>query len=238
MKRFDAIEQQRVTDPMGTPSAGDREYARAGYQMVKSQLVRRGITNKQVLQAMMDVPRHYFVPSEWVSEAYLDRPLPIGFQQTISQPYIVGLMTEIVRPQPQDRVLDIGTGSGYQAAVISRLVEHVYSIEIVDELAQQARTRFRDLGYQNIQVRTGDGYQGWEEMSPFDIIIVAAAPDHVPLPLLEQLAAGGRMVMPIGDASQQLKLIEKLPDGHLQELDIAAVRFVPMTGEALRRSGR
>lgn len=200
--------------------------------MVDEQLRGRDITDERVLAAMLRVPRHAFVPAHDQDAAYADGPLPIGHGQTISQPYIVALMTQLVRPAPGARALDVGTGSGYQAAILAELVHDVYSIEIVCPLADEARERLASLGYQHVTVRCGDGYQGWKEHSPFDVIIVAAAPHHVPQPLLDQLAPGGRMVIPVGNYFQELRLIEKQSDGSLRETDVAPVSFVPMTGEA------
>jgi protein-L-isoaspartate(D-aspartate) O-methyltransferase len=173
-----------------------------------------------------------FVPENWQKRAYDDRPLPIGHDQTISQPYIVALMTQLARPQPSSRVMEIGTGSGYQAEVLAELAADVYSIEIVCPLADQARERLRSLEYNNVTVRCGDGYRGWPEHAPFDVILVTAAPDHVPQPLIDQLAAGGRLVVPVGEFFQELLVIEKEPDGTVRRRTIAAVRFVPMTGQA------
>jgi protein-L-isoaspartate(D-aspartate) O-methyltransferase len=207
-------------------------WSKERFDMVEFQIRRRGISNKRVLEAMARIPRHLFLPKNLQSQAYEDHPLPIGYDQTISQPYMVGLMTEIVRPEPGDRALDVGTGCGYQAAVLSELVHTVYSIEIVNPLATKASTLLRRLGRTNIEVRVGDGYQGWPEHSPFQIIVVAAAPEHIPQPLLDQLAPNGRMVIPIGRHSQELLLIEKLHDGSLRHTRIADVAFVPMTGLA------
>ncbi len=200
--------------------------------MVERQLRGRDITDERVLQAMLDVPRHEFVPRSLRSKAYDDHPLPIGHDQTISQPYIVALMTQLVRPRPDSRALDIGTGSGYQAAVLAELVQDVYSVEILCPLADEARDRLTSLKYENVTVRCGDGYQGWKDQAPFDVIIVAAAPKRVPEPLIEQLALGGKMVIPVGTYLQDLRLIEKQSDGSIKEKTIAPVRFVPMTGEA------
>ena len=203
-------------------------------QMVENQIRKRGILDERVLNAMAEIPRHRFVPDGLIDSAYNDCPLAIGHGQTISQPYIVALMTELVHPKLGDRALDVGTGCGYHAAVLARLVKQVYSIEIVDALAKDAAHRLSELGYRNIEVRVGDAYQGWIERAPFDIIVVAAAPDHVPAPLVEQLALGGRMVIPVGDHHQQLLLIEKQTDGQICQTYVAAVAFVPMTGAALR----
>jgi protein-L-isoaspartate(D-aspartate) O-methyltransferase len=200
--------------------------------MVVRQLERRGITDKRVLKAMEEVPRHEFVPSEVRTNAYADRPLPIGFGQTISQPYIVAFVAEHLSLEPADRVLEVGTGSGYQAAVLSRLASQIFSIEIVDELILRATSDLKRLEYQNILVKGGDGYEGWSEFAPFDGIAVAAALDHVPQPLISQLREGGRMVMPVGNShDQQLLLIEKVAGG-LRRRAICPVRFVPFTRKA------
>ena len=200
--------------------------------MVVRQLERRGITDQRVLQAMGEVPRHEFVPSEARPYAYDDRPLPIGFDQTISQPYIVAFVAEHLLLKPADRVLEVGTGSGYQAAVLSRLVTQIFSIEIVDELIFRATRDLRRLEYQNILLKGGDGYEGWPEFAPFDGIVVAAALDHVPQPLISQLREGGRIVIPVGNShDQQLVLIEKV-DGGLRRRAICPVRFVPFTRKA------
>jgi protein-L-isoaspartate(D-aspartate) O-methyltransferase len=187
---------------------------------------------ERVLQAMQEVERHQFVPANQQSGAYLNQPLPIGHGQTISQPYIVALMTDLVAPEPDDVVLEIGTGSGYQAAVLARLVKHVYSIEIIEPLAEQARARLERLGYGNVTTSLGDGYFGWEEHAPFDAIVVTAAASHVPPPLIAQLKPGGRMVIPVGGrfAVQYLLLVEKTPTGEIVTRQITAVRFVPLTG--------
>ncbi len=204
-------------------------------RMVEEQLAARDIRDPRVLEAMLRVPRHRFVPEKLRNEAYADHPLPIGHGQTISQPYIVALMTQAAAPHAEARALDVGTGSGYQAAVLAELCREVYSIEILEPLAVEAEDRLRQLGYRNVTVRVGDGYQGWPEKAPFDLIIVAAAPDHVPPPLIEQLAPGGRLVIPVGDARQELLLIVKGEDGAVRRESIAPVMFVPMTGEALRK---
>lgn len=197
--------------------------------MVVEQIERRGICDKRILEAMREVPRHEFVPTAVKSGAYDDHPLPIGFGQTISQPYIVAFMLEHLVLRATDRVLELGTGSGYQAAILSKLVAQVFSIEIVDELIQRATADFQRLGYQNILLKSGDGYQGWPEFAPFDAIIVAAAPDHVPQPLIGQLREGGRMVIPVGDSvDQTLVLIEK-GSGVIRKRVMCSVRFVPFT---------
>jgi protein-L-isoaspartate(D-aspartate) O-methyltransferase len=200
--------------------------------MVQNQLVSRGFKDPVVLEAMRKVPRHQFVPQEWRRRAYSDGPLPIGEGQTISQPYIVALMTQLARPMADSKVLDVGTGSGYQAAVMAEIVDQVFSVEIKPTHAQHAAELLSRLGYENIHVRCADGYQGWPEQSPFDAILVAAAPDHVPSLLLDQLAIGGRLVVPVGKHGQTLMVIEKREDGSLTERSVAPVAFVPMTGMA------
>ena len=194
-----------------------------------------GVVNDDVLRAMRAVPRHEFVPVEYLGQAYENHPLPIGYGQTISQPYIVGWMTELLSPQPGEKVLEIGTGSGYQAAILAELgFLEVYSIEIVPELAASATGRLQALGYGDIHIREGDGYYGWPEAAPFDAIIVTAAPDHLPAPLADQLAEGGRLVIPIGPAGfyQSLwKFIKK--DGELKAYNMGAVSFVPFTGSGI-----
>ncbi len=197
-------------------------------RMVDRQIERRGIENPRVLQALRDVKRHLFVEPEDVTSAYEDHPLPIGHGQTISQPYIVALMTEVIDPQPADRVLEIGTGSGYQAAVLSRLVEHVFTIEIVEALGEAAQARLKNLGYHNVSVKVGDGYKGWPEHAPFDKIVVTAAPPEVPQALVDQLAPGGCMVVPVGSTFQELLLVEKSKGGEISKRVITGVRFVPM----------
>jgi protein-L-isoaspartate(D-aspartate) O-methyltransferase len=203
--------------------------------MVDSQLRGRDITDPRVLEAMGSVPRHLFVSEGYRDEAYDDHPLPIGHEQTISQPYIVALMTQLAQPKPGHRALEVGTGSGYQAAVLSLLCKEVYGIEIVPALAESARDRLAELGYANVTVRSGDGYRGWPEHAPFDVIIVAAAPDHVPQPLIDQLAPGGHLVIPVGGYAQRLTVIERQADGSIRRSSAGGVLFVPMTGEALKR---
>ena len=182
-------------------------------RMVEAQIAARGIEDPEVLEAMREVPRHRFVPAEQADRAYLDHPLPIGQGQTISQPYIVAYMTEEADIEPGDRVLEIGTGSGYAAAVLGEIAEEVYSIEIVPELAERARTTLDELGYENVHVRTGNGYLGWPEQAPFDAILVTAAPPEIPHTLVEQLAVGGKMVVPVGEVFQEMMIIEKTPRG-------------------------
>lgn len=222
--------------PIKVPSGAEGEYARQREAMVESQLQRRDITDRRVLEAMREVPRHRFMSAEVRRYAYADHPVPIGGGQTISQPYIVALMTQLSEPRPGDRALEIGTGSGYQAAVLSKLVQEVYTIEIVPSLAEQARQTLDQLGYENVTVRQGDGYRGWPERAPFDVILVTAAPERIPEPLLEQLAEGGRLVIPVGPegAVQRLMLVTKR-EGKIQRVSVTDVRFVPMTGEVQGR---
>lgn len=186
----------------------------------------------QVIQVLGTVPRHEFVARQLQAHAYENRPLPIGHGQTISQPYIVAIMTDLIKPQSQQRVLEVGTGSGYQAAVLSRLVAQVYSIEIIRPLAEQAATRLQQLGYNNVKVKTGDGYYGWEEFAPFDAIVVTAAASHIPPPLIKQLKPGGRMIIPVGSRflTQQLLLLQKDKQGKVTTRQILPVMFVPLTG--------
>jgi protein-L-isoaspartate(D-aspartate) O-methyltransferase len=215
-----------------TEKTEDRRYAEARKTMIEDDLRARDITDAKVLEIMGRIPRHRFVPEHLLGLAYADRPLPIGHDQTISQPYIVALMTQAVRPGPESRALDIGTGSGYQAAVLAEMCKEVYSIEILKPLAESATKRLADMGYKNVTVRAGDGYRGWPDKAPFDVIIVAAAPDHVPQPLVDQLAKGGKLVIPVGQFFQELLIIEKQKDGTVRRKSIAPVRFVPMRGEA------
>ena len=222
----------QAPEPASTAATSDSEtQRRARERMVREQIENRGVRDKRVVAALRKVPRHLYVPREMEPYAYADRPLPIGYAQTISQPYIVAFMTEALELKPQDRVLEIGTGSGYQAAVLAELVREVYSIEIVDPLGREAAERLKRLGYSNIQVRIGDGYRGWPEAAPFDAIIVTAAPDHVPAALVDQLREGGRMVLPVGRLFQDLIRIRRTRSGVKQET-LLPVRFVPMVGEA------
>jgi protein-L-isoaspartate(D-aspartate) O-methyltransferase len=211
------------------------DFAAQRQRMVEQQLKTRGIKDERVLAAMAKVPREEFVPAVARVEAYEDGPLPIGYDQTISQPYIVGFMTEQVRPTPSDRVLEIGTGSGYQAAILAELVTDVYTIEIVEPLAKAAEATLQRLGYKNVHLKVGDGYKGWPEEAPFDAIIATCAPDKVPQPLVDQLKDGGRMVIPVGERfAQQLYLLEK-KDGQLKESVTLPVRFVPMLREPQKK---
>ena len=196
-------------------------------RMVDTQIRNRGVKDARVLKAMEEVPRHLFVPKGAVNQAYEDHPLFIGNGQTISQPYIVALMSEVLELKPDDRVLEIGTGSGYQAAVLSVLVKEVYSIEIIPELGESARDRLAALGYDNVEILIGDGYRGWPEKAPFDAVLVTAAPETVPQALVDQMKDGGRMVLPVGALHQELVLLRK-KDGKIKREYITAVRFVPM----------
>ncbi len=208
-----------------TTRAGERD------SMVTRTIERRGISDTDVLRAMRTVKRHRFVPETYRNQAYTDRPLSIGYNQTISQPYIVALMTELAELDSNSRVLEIGTGSGYQAAVLAEIVDSVYSIEIICPLAERATAIIDSLGYDNVKIKCGDGYKGWPEYAPFDAIIVTAAPEKIPEPLIEQLKVGGKMVIPVGSIYQELKTVTKTEESALVE-DVIPVRFVPMTGEA------
>jgi protein-L-isoaspartate(D-aspartate) O-methyltransferase len=203
-------------------------------QLVQSGIIAQGIQDPEVIEAMLHVPRHKFVTQAQQRRAYMNEPLPIGHGQTISQPYIVAFMAEMLEVEPGDKVLEIGTGSGYHAAVISELTPHVFSIEIVEPLAVQARSVYDDLGYTYIQTKTGDGYYGWEEHAPFDKIIVTAAAGHIPPPLIEQLKPGGIMAIPVGSPyqTQTLMKVTKTEDGQTRTERLLPVRFVPMTGAA------
>jgi len=214
-------------------SQGEEAYDEPRRRMVEEQLRARDIEDPRVLDAMGRVPRHLFVPAALRFRAYADHPLPIGSGQTISQPYIVALMTQLAEIEPDDAVLEIGTGSGYQAAVLSEIAKEVYTIEIVPELADTARTRLAELGYKDVTVRTGDGYLGWKEKAPFDAILVTAAAPEVPPPLVEQLAPGGILVIPVGPQSQVQSLlrIEKAADGTTLTREILPVVFVPLVRE-------
>ena len=228
-----------------TPAAAEGDFAADRERMVetivalaRSPTVLRDSDglDASILGAMREVPRHELVPEDVRPAAYANRPLPIGYGQTISQPFIVALMTDLARPDKDDVVLEIGTGSGYQAAVLSRLVDRVYSIEIVEPLVRKAKVRLHSLGYNNITVRQGDGYHGWPEHAPFDAILVTAAASHIPPPLVGQLKPGGRMVIPVGPAfmAQNLMLVEKDPNGKVQTRVLLPVSFVPLTGSGSR----
>jgi len=209
------------------------DYEKERDRLVREHIVKEGIKDKKVIESMLTVPREKFVPDKYKKSAYMDQPLPIGYGQTISQPYVVALMTELLSVDEDDIVLEIGTGSGYQAAILSKIVKKVYTIEIINPLGLKAKKRLKQLGYSNILVKIGDGYFGWEEHSPFDAIIVTAAASHIPPPLLKQLKNGGKMCIPVGQPYyiQVLKLIEKDEKGSIRVLDIIPVRFVPLTRE-------
>ncbi len=213
------------------PRTGERAAERR--KMVVDQIEARGVKDPSVIEAMRNVPRHWFVPVRLHRLAYADRALPIGEGQTISQPYIVALMTEVLRLTPQSKVLEIGTGSGYQAAVLSEITPHVFTIEIVEPLARRAITTFEERGYKTISSRIGDGHGGWPEHTPFDAIIVTCAPEHIPTKLIEQLKPGGRICIPVGAQGrvQELIVATKRADGSLEREPLIQVRFVPMTGE-------
>ena len=202
-------------------------------EMVTTQIVSQGITAPLVLKAMREVPRHLFVPEALRAHAYENRPLPVGEHQTISQPYIVALMTELAHVQPGEKVLEVGTGSGYQAAILAHMGARVHTVEIIPALAHRARKTLDSLGYRNIEYRVGDGYRGWPEAAPFGAILVTAAPDHVPPRLVDQLDVGGRLVIPVGASVQKLMVITRTAEGTRSE-EIIPVRFVPMTGEPER----
>ena len=222
--------------PPRLATAAEDPFAIPRRRMVAEQLAGpgRNISNALVLAAMGKVPRHEFVPERLHSQAYLDCPLPIGHDQTISQPFIVAFMTEQLEPKPTDKVLEIGTGSGYQAAVLAELVAKVYTIEIIDDLAKRAAADLKRLGYTNVYVRAGDGYKGWPEAAPFDAIIVTCAPEKVPPPLVEQLKGGGRMIVPVGPTWDQELVLLRKQGVKLERRAVLPVRFVPMTGQSQR----
>lgn len=230
-------EQESDPDSEDVEEDGDEASSRAESweakrrEMVETQIAARGVDDERVLTAMLNVPRHRFVPPRYRSRAHVDRPLPIGEDQTISQPLIVALMSQLAGIEPGDKVLEIGTGSGYHAAVMAEMGATVYTIEIIESLGRSARLVLEGLGYEDVHVRIGDGYQGWPEHAPFDAIVVTAAPPEIPQPLKDQLAVGGRMVLPVGDRYQELEVIERTAAGFERERH-GAVRFVPMTGEA------
>jgi len=222
-------EGKRVSD-----SSPKGDYKTMREMMVETQIKARGVNDPRVLAAMLKVERHLFVPKDLHPTAYSDQPLPIEEGQTISQPYIVALMTELLDLKGDEKVLEIGTGSGYQAAILAELAKEVYTIEIIEKLATSAEKLLLDLGYKNIKVKAGDGYLGWPEAAPFDAIIVTCAPDHIPKPLMDQLREGGRMVIPVGEFTQELKKIVKR-GGKLETTNVIPVIFVPMTGEGVKK---
>ncbi|MCK4330511.1 protein-L-isoaspartate(D-aspartate) O-methyltransferase [candidate division WOR-3 bacterium] len=210
------------------------DYALSRETMIQEQIIRRGITDELVIQAMRQVPREEFVPDKYKPYAYIDSPLPIEYDQTISQPFIVALMNYLIDVQEGERVLEIGTGSGYSAAVLSEMGADVYTIELLEPLATSAVERLKKLGYDNIKVKCGDGFFGWDEYAPFDGIVVTCAPGYIPQPLVDQLDVGGRMVIPVGDLFQELILLTKTAEGVIED-SILPVRFVPMKGEVEKR---
>jgi protein-L-isoaspartate(D-aspartate) O-methyltransferase len=231
---FHGCVSQKPEDAAGVGSnaqktSGD-EFKDQRRRMVERQIRARGIKNQAVLEAMMKVPRHRFVPAEYAASAYEDHPLPIGQGQTISQPYIVAYMTEAAEISENEKVLEIGTGSAYQAAILGELAKEVYTIEIIPELAERAGRTLSELGYQNVRVRTGNGYEGWAQYAPYDGIVVTAAPAELPQALIDQLAMNGKMVIPVGVGDQEMMIITKTPDGVIEKRTIP-VRFVPMTGK-------
>ena len=216
------------------PKQNTVSYDIARRQMVEEQIIARGIKDSNVIKAMLEVERHKFVPKEYEKYAYIDGPLPIGEEQTISQPYIVALMTEVLQLKGGEKVLEIGTGSGYQSAILSLIAKEVYTIEIIPSLAKSAQERLESLGYKNVYVKCGDGFLGWPEKAPFDGIIITCAAPRVPEPLIEQLAEGGRIVMPEGDEFQMLVLYKKIK-GKLEKQELIPVRFVSMKGKIRER---
>lgn len=196
--------------------------------MIENQIIARGITDKKLIEAMRKVPREEFVPDAYKESAFNDGPLPIGYNQTISQPYIVALMTMELELEGEEKVLEIGTGSGYQSAILANLVDFVYSVEVIEELADSAVERLEKLEYKNVEIKRGNGYEGWKENAPFDRIILTAAPEEIPYKLIEQLKPGGIMLLPVGKSDQRLKKLIKTKEGEINEKTITAVRFVPM----------
>ena len=223
---------QSACPPAYAAKFTDDDFRKQRLAMVKDQIVERGVKDRSVIEAMMAVPRHKFVSENYQSRAYDDSPLPIGYGQTISQPYIVAYMTEILNLNKNSTVLEVGTGSGYQAAIISPIVKQVYTIEIIPELAKSAAVLLKNLGYHNVEVAIGDGYYGWNKYAPFDAIIVTAAAGHIPPPLIEQLKNNGRMVIPVGGSFlvQNLILVTKDKNGNVTTRNLLPVRFVPLTG--------
>ncbi|MFN8178158.1 MAG: protein-L-isoaspartate(D-aspartate) O-methyltransferase [bacterium] len=222
--------------PATSSAVEEAEYTRRRLALVNEELAPQ-IQDPRVLDAMRKVPRHLFVPPELREHAYEDTPLPIGEDQTISQPFVVALMTRLLELTPASKVLEIGTGSGYQAAVLAELAQNVYSIEIIEPLAKRAAETLKGVGYERVHLRTGDGYLGWPEAAPFDRIIVTCAPENVPQPLQDQLAEGGRLVIPVGPAGNQELVVEVKEDGKLVRREVIPVRFVPMTGPGVEGAG-
>jgi protein-L-isoaspartate(D-aspartate) O-methyltransferase len=225
-----AAGEQETMAPAATESD---DYAAARARMVEQGIRGMGVSDETVLAVMDRVPRHRFVPQEWLAQAYENHPLPIGHGQTISQPFIVALMTEAAKVEAGERVLEIGTGSGYQAAVLAEIAAHVYSLEIIGPLAERAEATLAELGYENVTVRHADGYFGWAEEAPFDAIVVTAAPDHIPQPLVAQLKVGGNMIIPVGPVGgyQTLWRVTKVSEEEVRTEDLGGVRFVPFTRE-------
>ncbi len=232
-ERWNQSAAQAAAQASGSES---KEWREARERMVREQIAARGIHDPRLLEALRKIPRHLFVPPQFAASAYDDSPLPIGHGQTISQPYVVAFMSEALELKPQDKALEIGTGSGYQAAVLALLAREVYSIEIIEPLAQEASERLVRLGYKNVRVRVGDGYLGWPEAAPFDAIVVTAVTDHVPPALVEQLRPGGRLVLPLGGGwEQNLVRVRRTSKGVTQETILPSVLFVPMVGEAEKK---
>lgn len=213
------------------PEDDNNVYAQKRWEMVETQIISRGIRDSKLIRAMLKIPRHKFVPENLRDIAYGDNPLPVGIEQTISQPYIVALMTELLRLNSGEKVLEVGTGSGYQTAILAEMGCKVYTIEILEPLSEKAQQVLKSLGYEDIHYKIGDGYRGWPQFAPFDAIIVTAAPDHMPQPLIEQLKTNGRMIIPVGAQYQELLLIKKTDKGTDMKT-VTPVRFVPMIGEA------
>jgi protein-L-isoaspartate(D-aspartate) O-methyltransferase len=241
MRNWKAVTGLSLIALLGAPAVWADEYAQARQQLMEeigasvrdtSLYLDKEALDPRVMATLARVPRHAFIPQRYRSMAYANRPLPIGHGQTISQPYIVALMTDLIKPQADQRVLEIGTGSGYQAAILAELTGQVFSIEIIEPLGKQARERLGSMGYDNVTVRIGDGYYGWEEHAPFDAIVVTAAASHIPPPLVKQLKPGGIMIIPVGSRflTQQLVVVNKEQDGQLVTRQILPVRFVPLTG--------
>jgi len=213
---------------LGSSEGSDFDkYTERRWDMVENQIISRGIKNAKVIEAMLKVKRHLFVPDEYIDSAYADKPIPIESGQTVSQPYMVALMTELLIPLPGKKILEIGAGSGYQTAVLAEIGCDIYTIEIIEDIAIKTHKRLNSLGYSNIEFKIGDGYRGWEENAPFEGIIVTAAPPQIPEKLIEQLSIGGKLVLPVGDTNQELLLIEKTNEG-ITKKRITSVRFVPM----------